>query len=857
MVRLLLLMLCLPTASGLWAQARPARPDTPLRRPVIFSYSHPWGSDKNPNEGWTDPWFMDFTRVRLSTANLVDNADPKAYAAWRTPDRRILARVSTWAAPWQDDKANDLIKAWDAALSQDGIDGLAMDEFIGKDVTPELTEVWVTALKEVRRRHPDKVLAFWTDSGLGRLSMFGKAHQRLLEALRDYADFAMPEIYYQEKSAPDFRTNPAPFAVFREKVDEWEAQAPGITPKILMGLGTVQNADWGYDNLPEVDYGEFLARQVEVCATDPVLRRMAGLALYAPGYLRPDTLTRVNDAIIKYYGLQPVQEGRKTFMPDHPRLYFSHAELTHLRATRDEGERALIWRNLARSADWCLTQKPRTEWIAPVAPDPIYENLYDRFYAMMHDMAVMEHLAFAYSYSGDARYAKAGCEWAMACCRVWRHEADGEVDGGKAYAVTRLLKGLAVSYDLLYDQLTEAERQELREALTSIGQLYYEHYFTTPNIAGEAFHTHHAIVEWASFGVTALALLGEYPPATDWLAATVRKFEQHLLPLGLAEDGAQVEGATFWASTMQYRLMFMSALRHVTGQDLFQPFAAQMDGRLALAATAAPRLPGWDEDHQTVIFEPSYGQLNYYSPVLVALAREYRNPLCQHLALWDHTLGAVQESRYITPHGEWMLFDWGGYAYAWFDPTVPAAAPADAPRVFAFPSVGEAYLRSGYDPGGIVAGCKNGQSIIHAGGRAVLVDVTGWPQADGSGLQVHDDGRHAALRWTGATGGGFRLQSLRLRRPDLLTLVRRTIQESMWWCSPGAVRDGNCLRWPDGTTVTVKKGTLTKVDPEGYHDQKIVGMGLLKCVDPMPMTYPQVTASPENGELVIEVRTPQ
>jgi hypothetical protein len=541
----------------------------------------------------------------------------------------------------------------------------------------------------------------------------------------------------------------------------------------------------------------------------------------------------------------------------HPRLYFTPAELEDLRAARHQGTRARLWRNLARSADWCLTQEPRTEWIAPITPDPIYENLYDRFYAMMHDMAAMEHLAFAYSYSGDARYGEGARRWALACCRVWRHEADGEVDGGKAYAVTRLLKGLAISYDLLHDRLTETERTELRDTLTSLGQLYYDRYFTTPGIAGEGFHTHHAIVEWASFGVTALALLGEYEPATEWLAATVRKFREHLLPLGLAEDGAQVEGATFWASTMQYRIMFMDALRRVTGQDLFGPFAGEMDGRLALAGVAAPRRAGWDEDHQSVIFEPSYGQLNYYSPVLVALAREYRRPLYQHLALWDHTLGAIQKSRYITPHGEWMLFDWGGYAYAWYDPTVPATTEPDAPRSFAFPSVGEAYLRSGYDPGGIVVGCKNGQTIIHAGGRPVLVDLTGWPQAGAGGLQVDDDGRHATVGWVSAANDGPQPQSLRLQRPGLLALTRRTTEEATWFCYPGAKQKGNRLCWADGTTLTLARGALRSVALKGYHDEKIVGMGLLKCVDPMPMAYPKVTADPDGGELAIEVRTPR
>src|SRR5262249_30256919 len=144
-------------------------------------------------------------------------------------------------------------------------------------------------------------------------------------------------------------------------------------------------------------------------------------------------------------------------------------------------------------------------------------------------------------------------------------------------------------------------------------------------------------------------------------------FEQHLLPTGLAPDGAQVEGATFWASTMQYRLIFMDALRRVTGIDLFRTHASRMNADLALAAIAAEKAAAADEDHQTVVLEPSYGQLNYYAPVLLALAREYHRGLYQHFALWDRTLGSLQETRYVTPHGEALLFELGGYAYLWYD----------------------------------------------------------------------------------------------------------------------------------------------------------------------------------------------
>src|SRR5262249_50702035 len=149
-------------------------------------------------------------------------------------------------------------------------------------------------------------------------------------------------------------------------------------------------------------------------------------------------------------------------------------------------------------------------------------------------------------------YGEAARQWVLASCRAWQHEADAPPDSGKAYAVSRLLKGVALGYDAVFDRFTECERKEIRDTLARIGRKYFVEWFSTPAVSEPAYHTHHAIVEWGSFGVVALALLGEAPEAHQWLDATTRKFEEHLLPSGLAEDGAQTEGATFWASTMHY-----------------------------------------------------------------------------------------------------------------------------------------------------------------------------------------------------------------------------------------------------------------------------------------------------------------
>lgn len=539
----------------------------------------------------------------------------------------------------------------------------------------------------------------------------------------------------------------------------------------------------------------------------------------------------------------------------HPRLYFTAAELPKLRALRTRGLHARVWRNLKRSADWCLGRSPRREWIAPITPDPIYENLYDRFYAIMGDLAITEHLAFAYALSGEACYGEAARQWALASCRAWAPEADGEPDGGKAYAVTRLLKGVAVAYDCLYDRLSEAERREIRETLLTIGRKYYHGYFTTPAITAPEFCTHHAIVEWASFGVLALTLLGEAPEAREWLEATVTKFEAHLLPKGLAPDGAQVEGGTFWASTLHYRLFFMDALRRVTGQDLFGPYRRFMNADLARASVAAERRADtYSQDHETVVLEPSYGLIDYYAPVLLCLAREYRDPTLQYLALWDRTLGALQRTRAITPHGEQLLFSFGGYVYVWLDPTVPAR-PEETRLSYHFPSVEEAYLRASWQPGDLLVGVRKGDLVLHAGGRPVLVELRDDAEAPPALMieALDDSGAVVTLRCGDGKGGSV---VVTLHRAERRVLVRRRRPGAWrWFCHGAPLCAGNEVRWGRAARLRVLAGMIADWEPEGHAPVLRTGFEKLTLADPAPAKFPRATLTPPaDGEIVLEVR---
>jgi hypothetical protein len=305
---------------------------------------------------------------------------------------------------------------------------------------------------------------------------------------------------------------------------------------------------------------------------------------------------------------------------------------------------------------------------------------------------------------------------------------------------------------------------------------------------------------------------------------------------------------------MQYRLFFMEALRRVRGRDLFGQYAQHMNADLALAGVAAFKEPGHDQDHQSVVLEPSYGQLDYCAPVLLALAREYRRPLLQYLALWDHSLGALQHTRYVTPRGEALLFSLGGYAYLWCDPELPAQVET-APLSYHFPSVGEAYLRASWEPGDLLVGVRKGEVVVHAGGQAVVVEPVTWrePSAGLAVETVEDRGDIARFRCAGPEGRSLHIE---LHRPSrTLRLERRAPGPWQWWSHACPAVAGNTLSWGQ-TQLEFRAGSLQTLDPEGFTSQLSVGFGKLPMADPAPRKLPLATMASAGGLIALEVHAP-
>jgi hypothetical protein len=411
--------------------------------------------------------------------------------------------------------------------------------------------------------------------------------------------------------------------------------------------------------------------------------------------------------------------------------------------------------------------------------------------------------------------------------------------------------------------------------VTDLAGTLWDGWFRLPFSAGPDAYTHHAHVEWGSLGIAALALVGRTRDAQTWVDAAVRKFDRDLLPRGLAADGAQVEGGSFWASTMTTRLAFLHALERVEGIDLYTPHASSMSADFSIAAIAGPSRRGPMYESREIVHEPGHAQLGYHAPALLGLARRTRDPLLRDLALLDHRLGLTHDAGARTPSGERLRFALGPFALLWDDPSIETEARRAHPLSYRFDSIGHAYLRGGWEAHGLLAGVDGGGRVtVHAGGRVVLADLLPervldpeasvaagtamhrWEPADAALVldRLADDGRTALLR--AASPVGEDVLEIALERPDRLRLRRVGAWTRGWWCSAGVRRTRDGLRWSDGRAprLRVHRGRIAELTADGYADERRVGYGRLRVVPDGDDRRPLVTVEADDaGILEIEV----
>jgi len=241
---------------------------------------------------------------------------------------------------------------------------------------------------------------------------------------------------------------------------------------------------------------------------------------------------------------------RPELMGVHPRVYVTDKEIAELRQ-RARGSHRELWQE-AISRVRALAGDP--------PPPPATAR------RQQNDVGIaIAEAAFIYKIEGDQKYLDAARKYMDAAVSydIWGYPNNKpNVD----LAAGHLLYGLGWGYDLLYNDLTVAERTRYREKLIKQARLMAE-YFKPKSGKTFAYSQNHTFIPIAGLGVTAYALYDETPEAPAWASLSRAIFDRVLATY--SQDGYYYEGFEYWIFSTPWLVHYLDAHAHATGEDLY------------------------------------------------------------------------------------------------------------------------------------------------------------------------------------------------------------------------------------------------------------------------------------------------
>lgn len=241
---------------------------------------------------------------------------------------------------------------------------------------------------------------------------------------------------------------------------------------------------------------------------------------------------------------------RAEFKGVHLRVYLTDRELEGLRQKARTTHRGL-WQRALRKVRALAVEPP---------PPPAQER------RAQNEVGLgIAEAAFAYKIEGDPKYLAAAKKYLDAAVRyeIWGYASNKpDVD----LAAGHLLYGMGWAYDLLYHDLTEAERARYRAKLVRQARLMFDHFKPKPGKT-YAYSQNHTSIPIAGLGVAAYALHDEVEDAPQWAALARAIFDRVLATY--STDGYFYEGFEYWIFSTPWLIHYLDAHAHATGEDLY------------------------------------------------------------------------------------------------------------------------------------------------------------------------------------------------------------------------------------------------------------------------------------------------
>jgi sugar phosphate permease len=399
----------------------------------------------------------------------------------------------------------------------------------------------------------------------------------------------------------------------------------------------------------------------------------------------------------------------------HPRVFVTKAEIEQLR-TRAKTTHRELWQRV-------LTNLAAMKGEPPPAPGPQERR------AQNNVAYAISEISLAYAVEQKPEYLAAARRWLLAAIgyEPWGYTFNKpNVD----LAAGHLLYAIGWAYDLLYHDLTDAERVRIRASLERHARLVADYF--SPNGSTKrkrfAFTQNHDFIPTAGLGIAALALMGESADAPKW--AALARAHQHRAGSLLSPDGYYYEGMEYWIFSSPWLVHFLDAWEHTTGESLWEqgPFknwkyyvahAMLPDGQNVFDFGDVWEGPltraGKGEEYDRV-FPGGNGKLQSNCNVLYRVARRLNDPETQAVAMRLASFGHSNLEEY------WSLI--------WYDPSLEAAPMTALPTFHHFEDSGVVFWRSNWDASATAFAVKDGPPEGHRA-LAMLPKVPEWEPSNG------------------------------------------------------------------------------------------------------------------------------
>lgn len=286
-----------------------------------------------------------------------------------------------------------------------------------------------------------------------------------------------------------------------------------------------------------------------------------------------------DQATFKAVPPEPIREF-PLLVESHPRLYFTAEQLPELQARANDDVNApfgttgkQLWSSVKNAADQYLNEssfsityyagKVVTFPLPPVQPDPIpnppgFTSAYPYWTMMSRQIQErLEILSLAYAVTGDQAYADKAKQY-MLSVSGWSTWTDPTYPcGGETCLDTsHFTFGVSMAFDILYDQLTEAERTLVIYALEHKGliPLYKD-------VMNKIDHNIQSL-RAAALGSGAAVLLGHVPDAHAYLTRAMNYYSWYL---DERMTSGKQEGMLYTSYAMDNMIKAFDHINRVTG----------------------------------------------------------------------------------------------------------------------------------------------------------------------------------------------------------------------------------------------------------------------------------------------------